>query len=472
MDTTPFVEKLRELAEELEVPGASAGILHDGEEHYAFAGVTSIENPLEVDEHTLFQFGSTGKTYTSTAMLRLMERGEVELDAPVRRYVPELVLADESVAESVTVGQLFNHTAGWEGDLSDDTGGGDDALERYVAKMATIKQVTPLGSTVSYNNASLSLAGRLIEKVTGLTFEKAIAELLLRPLGMDDTYFFPADVMTRRFAVGHNLKDGTVSVARPWGMPRAANPAGGMSATARDQLAWARFHLGDGTAPDGTRLLSRESLDLMKRPIAHMPGSALGDAVGISWLLNTKGGLTTVGHGGTTIGQHSEFVMVPERDFAVISMTNCGPNGPLLNDRLVDWAFEHFLGAVEPAPTVRRPSDEELAPYCGSFETIAVTLEVAPHDGLLHAQATVKPEMAAALRESGEEVPEDNPPFVLGLIEGKDDAYVIPEGVGEGMRGYFTRASDGTVDGLHIGGRLATRMVPDGTPELATVLSP
>lgn len=462
MDTTPvagpFAAKVRELAEELEVPGAAVGVLHDGEEHYAFTGVTSVENPLEVDAGTLFQFGSTGKTYTATAMLRLVERGRVELDAPVRRYVPELRLADESVAEAVTIKHLFNHTAGWEGDLSEETGQGDDALERYVAKMADISQVTPLGSTVSYNNASLSLAGRVIEKVTGLTFENAMSELVLGPLGMKETWFFAKDVMTRRFAVGHNLEDGTVSVARPWAMPRAVAPAGGMTATARDQLAWARFHLGDGSAADGTRVLSQETLDLMKVPTAHMPGSALGDAVGISWLLATKGGLTTVGHGGTTIGQHSEFVMAPERGFAVISMTNCGPNGPMLNDRIVDWAFEHFLGVVEPPPVVRRPGDDELAPYCGTFETIAVTVQVVPHEGLLRAEISVKPEMTEALRESGEEVP-DQPPLFLGLIEGKDDAYVIPHGVGEGMRGFFTRASDGSVDGLHLGGRLSTRVV-------------
>ena len=472
MEATPFAEKLNELAEELEVPGVSAGVLHEGEEHYAFAGVTSIENPLDVDENTLFQFGSTGKTYTATAMLRLVERGDVELDAPVRRYVPELELAEESVAEAVTVLQLFNHTAGWEGDLSDDTGAGDDALAQYVAKMANIKQVTPLGSTVSYNNASLSLAGRVIEKITGLTYEKAMAELVLEPLGLSQTWFFPNEVMTRRFAVGHNLKDGVVSVARPWAMPRGGNPAGGMSATARDQLAWARFHLGDGTADDGTRILSPETVALMKVPTAHMAGSALGDAVGISWLLGEKGGVPTVGHGGTTIGQHSEFVMAPERGFAVISMTNCGPNGRRLNDRLVDWAFEHFLGVVEAPPTVRRLTDEELAPYCGTYETIAVTVEVVPHEGLLRLDATVKPAMAAALRESGEEVPDSNPPFFLGLIEGKEDAYVIPEGIGEGMPGFFTRAADGTVDGVHVGGRLATRVQASGASSLASALAP
>src|SRR3954464_9504031 len=121
-------EFVAEKAQELAVPGVAAGVLIDGEEHPAFHGVTSIENPLDVDADTLFQFGSTGKTYTATAMLRLVEEGKVDLDAPVRKYLPDFQLRDKEVAEKVTVLQLFNHTAGWQGDMMDNTGDGDDAL--------------------------------------------------------------------------------------------------------------------------------------------------------------------------------------------------------------------------------------------------------------------------------------------------------------------------------------------------------
>ena len=452
-------EKLDELRAELDVPGVSVGVLLDGEEHYAYAGVTSVENPLPVDESTLFQFGSTGKTYTATAMLRLVEQGKVDLDAPVRTYVPELLLTDEDVARRVTVLQLFNHTAGWEGDLMDSTGEGDDALEKYVALMAKLVQTTPLGSAVSYNNAALSLAGRIIEKVTGTTFEQAIHDLVLAPLGMTSTYFFPNEVMTRRFAAGHaRHDDGRVTAARPWAMSRGGNPAGGMSATSRDQIAWARFHLGDGTAPDGTRLLSTEMLQRMQQPTASMPGSALGDHVGISWLLKDVGGVRQVGHGGTTIGQHSEFVMVPERSFAISSMSNCGPNGPALNSALVRWALEHYLGVVEAEPEPVAVGPDRLQEYVGRYETIAAVCEVTAVDGRLSVQIDIKPETAVALREAGEEVEEDRPPVLLGLLSADGDQYVVAEGPAKGMRGYFTRGLDGRVEGVHLGGRLAVRV--------------
>lgn len=129
-------QQLSQVASDLKVPGVAVGVLLDRVEYHAFHGVTSVENPLAVDEKTLFQFGSTGKTYTATAMMRLAEQRKVELDATVRTYLPDFTLRDDDVAQRVTVAHLFNHTAGWEADLVDeDTGDGDDALARYVARM-------------------------------------------------------------------------------------------------------------------------------------------------------------------------------------------------------------------------------------------------------------------------------------------------------------------------------------------------
>lgn len=449
-------EKLDELGRELDVPGVAAGVSVDGREIYAFHGVTSVDNPLPVDEATLFQFGSTGKTFTATAVLRLVDEGRVDLDAPVRTYVPELRLKDAEVAEAVTVLQLFNHTAGWDGDLFEDTGNGDDALARYVERMATIEQVTPLGATVSYNNASLSLAGRLIEKVTDKPYEVAMRELVLGPLGLDDTLFFANDVITRRFAVGHTRHDdGRITVNRPWALPRSAHPAGGMSAPAADQIAWARFHLGDGTASDGTRVLSEELLRRMQEPTADMRGSALGDYVGISWLLRDLDGERVVAHGGTTNGQHSDFLLVPARDFAVISMANCGPNGSELNHRLTTWALEHFLGLEEKDPEPRPVDGATLAAYTGRYETIAAVCTITAEGERLIARMAPKEQMAAVLGDA-----DDDPPIPLMLVTGEGDPFVVPDGPAKGMRGYFTRRGDGAVAGVHLGGRLAERVPP------------
>src|SRR5207302_3176960 len=134
----------------------------------------------------------------------------------------------------------------WTGDVVLDTGEGEDALARYVAALSSTQQMTPLGTVVSYNNAAFSVAGRIIERITGLTYERAVQTMLLDPLELTETFLFANDIMTRRFAVGHmQSPEGRLMVARPWAMPRAGLPAGGgcNAASARDQIAWARFHL-------------------------------------------------------------------------------------------------------------------------------------------------------------------------------------------------------------------------------------
>lgn len=462
--------EVAELAAELDVPGVAVGIVLDGVEQYAFHGVTSIENPLPVDETTLFQFGSTGKTYTATAIMRLMERGALDLDKPVRTYLPEFALQDEDVAREVTVLNLLNHTAGWEGDLMDNTGDGDDALERYVLLMKKLRQVTPLNATVAYNNASLSVAGRIIEKITGKTYEAAMRELVLEPLGLNDTLFFMTEIMMRRFAVGHiQEEDGSIHLASSWALPRGNAPAGGMAATAADQIRWARFHLGDGTAADGTGVLSAESVARMQQPTASMPGSALGDHVGISWLLRDVEGLRVVAHGGTTNGQHSEFLLVPERHFGLVSMTNCGPNGPKFNDRLQKWAFEQYLGVIAREPVPVRLDAEQLAQYVGTYETIIMLVDVTAADGGLVAKVSVKPEATQTLRDAGMDPDEPQPDFPIGILDDGGDRYIITHGAAEGMKGYFTRGAGGDVDGIHLGGRLATRVDRSADPAPAAV---
>jgi hypothetical protein len=339
----------------------------------------------------------------------------------------------------------------------ENTGDGDDALAKYVLKMAELEQESPLGSTVSYNNASLSLAGRVIEKVTGKTYEQAMKELIFQPLGLD-MYFFPSEIMTRRFAVGHNQDpDGTIKVARPWAMPRAGSPAGGISSNSAEMIKWARFHLGDGSAADGTRVLSAELLKKMQGSTIEMPGSALGDAVGISWLLRDIDGVRLVSHGGDTLGQHSGFVMVPERSFAISTMTNCGPNGNQLNDEIIRWALENFLGVVEKDPEPLSLDEDELAPYTGRFETIAAWADIRPSEGHLLLEVEIKPETLAQLQEAGEDAPTDSPPFPLGLLPGDGDRYIVIDGPGKGMKGYFVRDTMGNVAAVHVGGRLATR---------------
>src|SRR5258708_256505 len=303
-------QRVAEAAQRLGVPGVALGLFANGEEDYVFHGVTSVENPLAVDASTLFQIGSTTKTYTATVMMILSEQGLVDLDAPVRTYIPELRLKDEDAARTVTVLQLLNHTARWSGDLHENTGDGDD--------------------------------------------------------GRESSYCFLNAVLSRRFAVGRRTRNEQVGVPRPYGLPRSVAPAGGIISIAADQVRYARFHLGDGRTADGTRLLSESGLKRMREPTASLHGSALGDFVGISWLMRDVGGVRVVGHGGSTNGQQSSFDLVPERGFAVTVLTNAD-EGYLLHREIVEWMLEAYCGAVEPEPEPLDVTEAELVPIAGRY---------------------------------------------------------------------------------------------------------
>jgi CubicO group peptidase (beta-lactamase class C family) len=457
MSQDTLSEFVEATATEFAIPGVAVGVWADGREAYACHGVTSIDNPLPVDPDTLFLLGSLTKTYTATTLMRLAADGRVELDAPVRRYVPELRLKNEHAAAQITVLQLLNHTAGLDFGFIDDFGEGDDALASYVARMAELELIAPPGERTSYSQAGYNLAGRLIEKVTGLTFERAVASLVSEPLGLQHSFFARDDVMTRRFVVGHNRdQDGTLSIARLWRRSRGDNPGGGLASSVADQLGWARFHLGDGRAQGGERLLPAKLLGRMQQPTAALRASTLGDAIGIGWFLRDLDGVGTVGHGGSANGQFAELLTVPERDFAVVALSNAGPDdGLAFNQAVVRRALQTYLGVIDRDPEPLPYDQARAREVVGSYENEVMTLTIGTDGAGLTLMGGIKPEIRAA---ADKELPPDLPPAAMGLLPGDTDEYIITEGGMKGLRGDFTRDHSGAVVGVDLAGRLFNRV--------------
>jgi CubicO group peptidase (beta-lactamase class C family) len=440
------------------IPGVAVGVWADGREVYACHGVTSVDNPLPVDRDTLYVLGSVTKTVTATALMRLVAEGRVDLDAPVRRYVPELRLKDERAAAEITVSQLLNHTSGLDWGFTSDTGEGDDALAGYVAKMAELELIAPPGTRASYSQAGYNLVGRIVEKVTGLTFERAVATLLFEPLGLLHSFFARDDVMTRRFVVGHNRgEDGTLSIARLWRRWRGENPGGGLVSSAADQLRWARFHLGDGRAGSGERVLPAEVLHRMREPTIALRASSLGDAIGIGWFLRDVGGVRTVGHGGSANGQFAELVTVPERNFAVVSLSNAGPDGIQFNQAAVRFALQTYLDVVDRGAQPLPYDPTRAGEIVGHYQNEVMTLTIDTDGAGLRLDVRMKPEIRAA---ADKELPPDYPPAGVGLLPGDGDEYVLTDGGMQGLRGFFTRDESGAVVGIDLAGRLFNRVVP------------
>jgi CubicO group peptidase (beta-lactamase class C family) len=443
-------------ATKFKIPGVAVGVFAEGQEVYACQGVTSLDNPLPIDQDTLFLVASVTKTFTATTLMRLVAEGKVELNAPVRRYIPEFRLKDQQAADTVTVSHLLNHTAGLDWRVSASTGEGDDALERYVAKMAEMELIAPPGTQVSYSQAGYNLLGRIIEKVAGQTFEQAVTSLVFEPLGLSHSFFARDDIMTRRFVVGHNPgKDGTLSIARPWRHSRGENPGGGLATSVADLLRWARFHLGDGRATSGTRVLPTSVLNQMKEPTAELRASTLGDAIGICWFLRDVDGVRTVGHAGSANGQFAELLTVPERNFAVASLSNASPGGIPFNQAVVSFALEHYLGLVDREPEPIPFDAAQAQEIAGTYANAMMTFTVDTVGARLRLALRIKPEIRATAEKAP---PPDPEPAEFGLLPGSSDEYIITSGEFKGHRGFFTRDKSGAVVGVDLGGRFFSRV--------------
>ena len=366
-----YQERFEKLAAEVEswraetgVPGVTFGVRVDGQSYTAGAGVTNVEHPLPVTDETLFQIGSVTKTVTATAIMRLVEQGKLDLDARVRDYLPDFRVVDEVATGQVKLRQLLTHVGGWWGDVFTDTGIGDDAAEKYVQGMAEFEQLAPLGTVFSYNNAAFCVAGRVIEVVTETTFEQAIHDLIFKPLGMQDSYFFPHQAMLQRFAVGHQeaTDDDQVKVLSPWAIPRGMNAAGGISCHIQDLLRYGAYHLGTGSP-----LLRNASLKEMHRP--QVPINSYMGSVGLAWIMNEFAGKKLIWHNGGTNGQNSVLTLVPEMGLALGMMTN-GNSGGKVSDRFNKRVLRDFCSIEIPEPQVIESSKAELAQYAGLYRGV------------------------------------------------------------------------------------------------------
>lgn len=437
-----FVE---EKMAEFKIPGVSIGILTaDGHEVHTF-GVTSVDNPLPVTADTLFQVGSNTKPMTATLMMMLAHEGKLDFDAPIRTVLPDFKVKDESVSAAATIRQLLTHSTGWIGDHFIDSGIGEDAKEKYVASMAELGQLAPPDTAASYNNAAFAVAGAIIEKITGQLFEHAIADLLFKPLGMDHSFIGMGDVMLRRFAVGHSVKDGEAVVAGPWPLPRAMYSAGAVAASAGDMLTYAQFYLDGGKTADGHQLLSQKAITELWTPQFNTNSSR--GWVAHSWFVVKDGGFTGYTHGGATVGQLSAFKIIPDKNFAFTSLTN-GEAGGLFNDAVEAWLLEHYCDIVPTIPDPLTPSDSQVRELIGRYSRPMIDLEIKLEDGDLQMRSIPKQGFPTA------DVPPrpPSPWFKIKLIS--NSTFVADGGPADGAEGQIVRQPNGAIGWIRFGLRL------------------
>lgn len=451
LDSPALQERLDDLREEHGVPGASLAVFDDGRVSAAASGALNLDTGVQATTDALFQIGSITKVWTATVVMQLVDEGLVDLDAPVRTYLPGFAVADEGVSESVTVRHLLTHSSGIDGDHFADTGRGDDVLERYVASCTSLRQVSPLGATMSYCNTGFVILGRVIEVVTGSVWDTAMRSRLVEPLELTHTVTLPEDVLRFRAAIGHIQPPGQeLRTAPAWGLPRSAGPAGGICSTATEVVGFARIHLGGGS-----EMLSAESARVMRSPQVDVPSGGIGPYAahwGLGWGLHEWSGRQVLAHDGGTIGQYAFLRVVPEAGVAASLLTNGGDAIGLF--RALGGGVLREVAGVE-MPGEVTPPDEPLSfdptPYLGRYEREGASFEVVARDGRMVAIQTVVG-LGSELTPEPVELP-------LLLHDAGDDIFLTqhPAAPGVWLPARFVTLPDGS-GCLHIGGRATPKV--------------
>lgn len=381
-----LAEKLQQLIAEHGVPGAQLAVLDGDEITEVAAGVLSLRTGSPATPDALFLPGSIGKLYTATLVMMLVDEGRLDLDVPIRTYLPDFEVRDARARDVVTPRDLLTHTSGFDGDHFTDTGRGDDALARYVAGCADLPQIAPPGSIWSYSNSGYSILGRIVEVLLGTTFEQALRDRLFTPLGLQHTVSFADEAIVHPISVGHvpDPDDPATLVVSPlWGLGRAFGPMGSaVVASAGDVLRFARLQLDGGVAPDGTRLLDAGlTASMLERQVDLVDDSVLGQSWGLGWILDRWGEVAVVGHDGNSIGQNAFMRLAPQERFGFCLQTNV-ESALTMYRELADWLFGRRLGVgprPDPAPLAETTvSDPER--YTGTYEREGLTFDVRADD--------------------------------------------------------------------------------------------
>jgi CubicO group peptidase (beta-lactamase class C family) len=279
-------------------------------------GVADRRTGTPVTPETAYWVGSLGKTLTATAILQLRERGLVELDAPVQRYLPWFRVADEAASARITVRHLLHHTAGLAG-LADvavyrqDPAAVGPSTERAVRALRAVPLRRPPGEAHEYSNVSYAALGLVVEAASGEPYGAYVRRRIFEPLGMgrstvDQAEPAPADVARRyNWAFGQ-------PVEYPYTLPPYLVPAGGrVVSTAADLARYASAHLGASATP----LLAPASL-----AEAHAGGAPAGGgwSYALAWVNQPVGGATVVWHDGDDGGASAFLGLLPERRLAVV----------------------------------------------------------------------------------------------------------------------------------------------------------
>jgi len=333
---------LEQLIKEQRLPGFAIAVVEDN--RLAFAegfGVRNLTQPdNRISTRSLFHMASITKPFVATSLMQLVEKGAIDLDAPVVRYLPYFRIADSRYA-AITVRQMVTHTSGmpdvedYEWDKPQDD---DGALERYVRSLGNRRLLFAPGEQFRYSNMAFEILGDVVAKVSGESFDDYVLRHILAPLKMMDSTLLLKRADPPLLAWGHELRGGTPQPSAVYPYNRVHTPSSNLHSNALDMARWAIANMNRGEL-EGARILQASTYDQMWKPAALFHGKA--SPTGISWFLGEYQGHKLVEHGGGDTGFRTGMTMLPERKIAVVWMTNGDwlRNAPTVSHTALDVAL-------------------------------------------------------------------------------------------------------------------------------------
>ena len=319
---------IRKLMEDYQVAGMSAAVIRDGkiEEVTAF-GLRDVEQNLPMTEDTVLPIGSITKTFTALALGMLADEGKLDWDCPVVHYIPSLKLHTQILTQNVTARDLMCHRTGVpKYDLQAIYCVMEDR-EEMVRSLEYLETNAQFRTKLQYSNQMVSLAGYLVEVLTGKPYQEFVRERIFEPLGMHSTDF-EIDSLPKyeKTSKGYVFANGTY-IEPPYMHLGAFAPSGAIVSTAADMARYALFQLGDGTW-EGKRLISENALKEMHSPqVIGTPYFWEFDEIqsaeyGLGWFTDVYRGEKMINHGGNTNGFSAQLTLLPKQRFAVVLLSN------------------------------------------------------------------------------------------------------------------------------------------------------
>jgi CubicO group peptidase (beta-lactamase class C family) len=307
---------IREYLDTVPVPGVAVAVTR-GDRVLVAQGYGHTPGGDPIGQHTPMAVASVSKSFTALAVIQLVEAGLVDLDRPVRVYLPEFTMADSRV-DQVTVRQLLNQTSG----LSDRTFPAfsrrqPHSLHELVAGIRTVPLAAIPGSRWEYHNPNYQIAARMVEVVSGMAFDAYLRQHVFGPLGMRDSRTINTADDLPPSARGHMVVLG-VPLAVP--EPRAfGNGSGGVLSSAHDMAAWLIMQGQRGRGPDGAAIVSPASIATMRTPSPASGTYALGWIIG-----ETASGSPMLSHSGDLFTSTGQQLLLTDTGWGVAVMANTG----------------------------------------------------------------------------------------------------------------------------------------------------